>query len=107
MKGRIRYFFDREISRLEIIDQGVAEIAGYKITRPKKGPALREMRIDKRRAIPAWNQREVGRNDPPADPAYGIGHRCEALGQGRDCVAFGAAARIGAVRVQKVVLHVD
>ena len=49
----------------------------------------------------------MGRDDPAAVPAYRVGDRFEARGQGGDGVAALSGTAVCAVGVQEIVLHID
>ena len=107
VERRIGDLLDREIGRLQLIDQRLAPGARREIALGQERPQRLEMRRDERLAALARHQRELGRDDQAAALRSGSSERLEAGRQRRDLRRRSPGAAIGAVRVQEIVLQID
>ena len=81
--------------------------SGSKIAFPQERTKRFQMRRDERLAAFARDQREMGRDDPAASCPHGVNNGSQSRRQRRNCRRAGAAARIGAIRMNEIPLQID
>ena len=106
VEGRVGDFFNRKVGRSEFLDERVAPLPRAEITLAEKRPQRFQVRRDQRLCAPAGHKREMRRDDKTIARAKQIDQRLQTCGKSRDSGIGAAAARIGAVSVDEIVLQV-
>src|SRR6185312_602429 len=99
--------FDAGVGGTELVDELLAPGARQEVALAQERPQRLQMRRDDRVAAPPRHQCEQCRDDETAFVAERVGERLQPRRQCGDVGALGAAARIGAVRMDEVVLQIQ
>ena len=107
IKRRERHLFDLQVTRLQVGDQLMAEASGSEIAASQERPQIFEMGRHEGFAVAAGHQGEMRRHDPAARRAHRFRQFSVARRQSGDGRRGFAGPAIGAVGMDKIVLHVD
>ena len=107
VESRIRDLLDGAVDGFELLDDGLSPRARRKVAALEERAQLLQVGRDDRFALAAGDEREQRGDHQAARLLNGARQRRHARRQGRDLGAALPAARIGAVRMNKVVLQVD